>query len=579
LNASSQEGQSPRLLSAATGERLLPKDENNQWWTYDNETTIAQLMQALNERGIREQNLLQNLKKISPFLQTEFEQIKQNAAKMKSASDQSQNTDAELSTENLVAAPLPTNDILSALRNDLEDMEARLRQGSLGGFIVTDNYNEWHDKLKNATDRCDLAELLIQLQQTVAEKYASGIFGTHEYQTKSSKAGSRKKLPSARSSLSKAHQLQIWSNDCRTCKTLSRLYLLMMIFENSIAWSKSTVGLKCKVCRKKNKDEYIVVCDQCCQGYHLDCLRCFADDQIKTSVNDLWYCPACRPQPISRRRGARQGTRSRAKNEDYDADIYDMDVDSRSNSSAHDRIVSGNQDLSDFHSEQNEEGDSHQMETASNDETSCCVCGVEPTDENELIRCVQCRSYFHCQCHEPPLRCAPRSTTWMCTSCRNGVNNENHASVRRSSNRRAVPSRKPVTKHRQQPTRRTARRNYRERDEDDFDDDDSDYEQQTNYQRRSKRLRRSSPLSTRNTEEKFELDDDDNDDDDGLPRTRRRIRIAKSTSSSSSSSDEEHMILDDQSDIIGEDDDDHEHNGGDDDDENGASEARFNSSN
>ena len=174
----------------------------------------------------------------------------------------------------------------------------------------------------------------------------------------------------------------------------------MMIFENSIAWNKSTMGLKCKVCRKKNKDEYIVVCDQCCQAYHLDCLRGYALNNTKNSTNDLWYCPACRPQSISKRRQEDK----KPKNDYYDADIYDMDVDTTSNLSSH---------LSDLHSEHSQSNE--------NDDYLCSICSGETSEDNELIQCIQCRSLFHCQCHEPPLRCPPRSTTWVCNNCRNGI--------------------------------------------------------------------------------------------------------------------------------------------------------------
>ena len=56
--------------------KLIPKDELNQWFVYDDEIIIQQFMQSLNDRGIREHNLLVNLKKTMPFIHTEFEQNK-----------------------------------------------------------------------------------------------------------------------------------------------------------------------------------------------------------------------------------------------------------------------------------------------------------------------------------------------------------------------------------------------------------------------------------------------------------------------------------------------------------------------
>jgi hypothetical protein len=460
-----QDTSSTRLSVPVHVEKLIPKDEPNQWWMYDNESTVVQFMHALNERGIREQNLLQNLKKIFPLLQIEFEQMKTKASSMETI-----HHDPLPTTDIINEQPhqhVPVHDILQAFKNDLEDMETRLRHGSLGGFIVADNLHEWQTKLKQTTERTELADLLIQLQQTVAEKYATGFFGTHERQVKSSKLPSRKKSSTVKLSSNHSHHLHIWMNDCRTCKTYSRLYVLMMILENSIAWNKSALGLKCKICRRKNKDESIVVCDQCCQGYHHDCLRGYTNNHVKTSLNQLWFCPACCPQPISKRRTGRQTRSTKSKNDYYDTDIYDMDVDNRSNVSSHEQSAHDDdhdEDLSDFASESSERdahgGDHHDHHRDDQaeyiEDHSCRICGVQTSDDNELIQCIQCRSYFHCQCHEPPLRCAPRSTTWMCTNCRNSVNNETvHTSTRRVRTRQQLA----IKQHKTKVSTRQARSN------------------------------------------------------------------------------------------------------------------------
>lgn len=327
------------ISSEISSEKTIPKNEHNQWFIYDDENLIQQLLHSLNDRGIREHNLARNLKKISPLIHQEFEQAK----KMKNAFE-----------ENVEQI----NDILNSFQIELEDIETRLRLGSLGGFLQSDHLLEWQTKLKQATERSQLAELLIQLQQTVAEKYATGLFNQSDRKS-----------------------LQIWMNDCRTCKTSSRLYVLMLIFENSITWNKSTLGMKCKVCRKKQKDECILVCDQCCYGFHPDCLR-GAKEYVKNSANDLWYCPACRP--VSKRRG-----KIEKKKINYEEEEDEMD----------------------------------QSNESTDDDVLCCICGVD----NDLIRCNQCCLYYHCQCHEPPLRCPPRSTSWICNNCRNGISQKKNA--------------------------------------------------------------------------------------------------------------------------------------------------------
>lgn len=368
-----------------SNEKVIPRDELNQWFVYDDENLIQQLLHTLNDRGIREHNLSVNLKKAMPHIHTEFEQLK----KSKNSLDQQDENSEFLA------------DIISSFKTELEDIESRLRLGTLGGFIINDNLVEWQTKLKQATERHELAEVLIQLQQTVAEKYASGIFNSSD------------KKP-----------LQVWFNDCRTCKTYSRLYVLMLVFENCITWNKSTVGLKCKVCRKKQKDESIIVCDQCCYGYHPECLRGCNDPCLKNSANDLWFCPACRP--TSKRRVRQDKKVNYQENDIYDNDM-DVDTDSSSNeSSSNDEQISN--------SDENNEDD------------ACQICG----GENDLIQCTQCQSCYHCQCHEPPLRCPPRSTTWLCNNCRYGITTE--------TNNRSKSSKK-VTKTKQKTSAKPQKQN------------------------------------------------------------------------------------------------------------------------
>ncbi|CAF0728357.1 unnamed protein product [Didymodactylos carnosus] len=322
-------------------EKCIPKFDQNRWYTYNDEKSIEQLIQCLHVRGIREHELLINLKKCLPFLKFEFEQLRKKQQKTSDDSISVQPlsstlTDTKISTtmaagdtDSICSQTTEKDltseqfDIVNGFKSDLEEIENRLRLGSLGGFIISDNYDEWHEKLMNTTNRQELGDLLIQLQQTVVEKYATGIFGNREKRPQNqTQMGKNKKKFKINHGQSLTNALQTWINDVKTCKTYSRLHVLMTIFETSIAWEKSTLGAKCKVCRKKNKDDNIVLCDQCCHGYHIECLRDFGtDSKFSTSSTDLWYCPACRPQPATKRR-ARPQRGSNKKLDYFNGDIY-----------------------------------------------------------------------------------------------------------------------------------------------------------------------------------------------------------------------------------------------------------------
>ena len=315
-------------------DKTLPKNESNQWLIYDDRSSIDQLMNALNNRGIREHHLLTNLKKSMPFIEQEFEQIRRSKA---FADDDENNF---------------TDEFLDSFRTELEDIEMRLRLGSLGGFTNGEQLQRWQNKLKYAKQRRDIAELILQLQQTVPEKYSSGIF-----------------------SLNEKKYFDLWTEDCRNSQTYSRLYVLMMIFENSITWNKSPVGIKCKICRKKQKDESILVCDQCCHGFHLECFRSSLR-VAPNSANARWYCPTCRPPESHTKR--REQKRSAT-------DDFSLDEEENSRSTV--------------------------------DGELCCVCSTD----TDLFSCQQCQRFYHNHCHQPPLRFPPRSNNWICNACRNGT--------------------------------------------------------------------------------------------------------------------------------------------------------------
>lgn len=323
-------------------------NDTSEWYIYNNESEIDEFMQSLNDRGIREHHLLTNLKKSMPLIHQEFEQMK------KLKSNPSDSSDADL------------EDLIESLRSELEEIENRLRSGSLGGWMNNvEHLTDWQTRLAKAKERSEFAELLIELEKTVPEKYSSGIFIHPEKKS-----------------------FQIWMNDCRSCSTYSRLYVLTMVFENAIRWNKSPVGMKCKVCRKKHKEESILVCDQCSHAYHPQCLKIH-----RQMTNDRWYCPACRPEIISTRRQRKLSSSSSSSEEEEEEESASPSSSSSSSSTASDD------------------------RSMSDEEHLCCVC----ESDQDIFPCHQCGQYYHCGCHQPPLRCPPRSNRWICNPCRIGL--------------------------------------------------------------------------------------------------------------------------------------------------------------
>lgn len=298
---------------------FFDENEKNEWFVFDDLDSIKELMNHLDRRGVREENLFINLKKIYPSIVEEFEQKR----KSKTTLETSFECDEDFKSETV-----------DLFRSELEDIESRLRLGSLGGLNTPKEVQRWQEKVRKAVSQRDLSDLLIELKRTVSEKYFSEFDSFDE------------KNPS-----------ENWTRDCRSCKNYSRLFVLMMVFENSITWNKSPVGMKCKICRKKRNDESIVVCDQCFYAFHLECFRS-SNKLGRTSTSERWFCPSCRPENKSKRREQK------------------------------------------FHIE---------------DDQICCVC----QSSDDLFQCNQCQLFYHSFCHQPALRVPPKNNSWICSQCRN----------------------------------------------------------------------------------------------------------------------------------------------------------------
>ena len=57
-------------------------------------------------------------------------------------------------------------------------------------------------------------------------------------------------------------------------------------------WSKSLLNTKCRICRRKNDPEKMLLCDGCDRGHHLYCLK----PKLKKIPEDDWYCTECKPK-------------------------------------------------------------------------------------------------------------------------------------------------------------------------------------------------------------------------------------------------------------------------------------------
>ena len=86
--------------------------------------------------------------------------------------------------------------------------------------------------------------------------------------------------------------LQDWENSLMGCTSITQLFIHLTTLEASIMWSKSLLNTKCRICRRKNDPDKMLLCDGCDRGHHLYCLK----PKLKKIPDDDWYCTECKPK-------------------------------------------------------------------------------------------------------------------------------------------------------------------------------------------------------------------------------------------------------------------------------------------
>jgi len=57
------------------------------------------------------------------------------------------------------------------------------------------------------------------------------------------------------------------------CTTLSQIFIHLQTLDESIAWSKSALNARCRLCKRKGDAEKMLLCDKCDRGYHKECCQ------------------------------------------------------------------------------------------------------------------------------------------------------------------------------------------------------------------------------------------------------------------------------------------------------------------
>lgn len=342
--------------------------KKTKWSLFYKAEDIDKLIESLNERGMRESELRQNL---SDYKSKIIERLaKYSFRKLLKPADEVQKSFAAVKSENLslerrremqnkkiahaengTAQQMTAHDCLEwDLRDKLLEIEEQIFGGSLGHLKVNDRF-KWKDALERGTydPQCasisysnemsvnfdeikkeetpdvvvkDLSRALLQIEQAVERRFLRTPLGDVQKtpERKKSKKGD------ADHQVQSSQTMANWERSLMNATSLSQVFLHLQSLDESIAWSKSSMNARCRLCKKKGDAEKMLLCDGCDRGHHIFCLR----PVLKEIPEGEWFCPECRPkEKVKKPRKMRKAFEEDEQEDQNDNDNEDvvMDVD------------------------------------------------------------------------------------------------------------------------------------------------------------------------------------------------------------------------------------------------------------
>ncbi|KAB7493629.1 Bromodomain adjacent to zinc finger domain protein 1A [Armadillidium nasatum] len=185
-----------------------------------------------------------------------------------------------------------------------------------------------------------------------------------------------------------------WEKSLMACTSFSQLFLHLATLDDSITWKRSAVTKKrCRVCKRQNDPNSMLLCDGCDGGYHMSCLR----PKLKSIPEGDWYCDKCKPK-------------IKPKSPRKQRQVYNEEVEEEEE-----------EDEGDEEMEDEEEDEDEGEEPEFINLEYCYACGLG----GEIVLCDTCPKSFHLECVE--LRKIPRGN-WSCPFCKDAALRQNSQS-------------------------------------------------------------------------------------------------------------------------------------------------------
>ncbi|CAD6232003.1 GSCOCG00001695001-RA-CDS [Cotesia congregata] len=189
-----------------------------------------------------------------------------------------------------------------------------------------------------------------------------------------------------------------WEHSLMMSTSWSQLFIHINTLESSIAWSRSALNARCRICRKCRDAENMLLCDGCNKGHHLYCLK----PKLTCVPEGDWFCVTCKPPDTKSK--PKNKTRRKFDEEDEEEAL------TKDTRHARSRRVLSSEDEAEDEAAPGEET----VEEKPKFRELCAICN----NSGSVIACDTCVKLYHIGCLDPPLSRAPRGR-WSCYECRN----------------------------------------------------------------------------------------------------------------------------------------------------------------
>uniref|UniRef100_A0A8C2WVC0 PHD finger protein 14 n=1 Tax=Cyclopterus lumpus TaxID=8103 RepID=A0A8C2WVC0_CYCLU len=200
----------------------------------------------------------------------------------------------------------------------------------------------------------------------------------------------------------------------------------------------------CGICKKNQDQHLLVLCDTCKLYYHLGCLEPPLTRMPKKTKNSYWQCSECDQASSDEADIAMEtlpdGTkRSRRQIKGPIKFIpQEMSPEPKKHQVRGTRTRGQKRKREPLPRERRQRQSAMQKKPKADDTRTECTTCRGPGDNENLVRCDECRLCYHFGCLDPPLKKSPKQTGygWICQECDTSsskVNSRHSAGLRSSS--------------------------------------------------------------------------------------------------------------------------------------------------